>query len=116
MDCGRAGWVQEDIRARMKAGESLVDLMAPMTSTMASMVDSLVAPLDVSLVALVASMVASTALLVASMAPLVASMASVASMEEAPDWLKWVTAESKSDDERVDGLFDGLVQAVPWAG
>ena len=30
----------------MKAGESLVDLMAPMTSTKASMVDSLVAPMD----------------------------------------------------------------------
>ena len=26
-----------------------------------------------------------------------------------------MTAESKSDDERVDGLFDGLVQAVTWA-
>ena len=101
--------VQEDIRTRMKAGESLVDLMAPMTSTMASMVDSLVAPLDVSLVA---SMVASKASMVASMAPLVASMAS---MVEALDWLKRVTAESESDDERVNGLFDGLARAVTWA-
>ena len=105
MDCGRAGLVQDDIRARMKEDESLVDLMAPMTSTMASTVDSLVAPLDVSLVALVASMVAWMAPLVASMASMVASLG----------WLKRVTAESKSDDERVDGLFDGLVQAVPWA-
>ena len=39
----------------------------------------------------------------------------MASMVEALDWLKRVTAESKSDDERVDGLFDGLVQAVTWA-
>ena len=100
MDCGRAGLVQDDIRARMKEDESLVDLTAPMASTMASMVDSLVAPLDVSLVALVASM---------------ASMASVASMVEALDWLKRMTAESKSDDERVNGLFDGLAQAVTWA-
>ena len=84
MDCGQAGLVQEDIRTRMKAGESLVDLMTPMTSTMASMVDSLVAPLDVSLVA---------------------SMASMASMVEALDWLKRVTAESKSEDERVNGLL-----------
>ena len=101
MDCGRAALVQDDMRARMKEDESLVDLFAPMTSTMASTVHSLVAPLDVSSVA--------------SMAPLVASMASVASMEEALVWLKRVTAESKSDDERVDGLFDGLVQAVTWA-
>ena len=135
MDCGRAGLVQDDIRARMKEDESLVDLMAPMTSTVVSMV---------------ASMGAS---MVAPMAPLVASMASVASMVEALDWLKWVTAESKSDDERVDGwtpkfreeqidgltmkidgkradglthkirgeltvgliLLDGLVQVVTWA-
>ena len=41
MDCGRAGLVQDDIRARMKEDESLVVLMAPMTSTMASMVASL---------------------------------------------------------------------------
>ena len=75
MDCGRAGLVQDDIRARMKAGESLVDLMASMTSTMTSMVNSLVAPVD-------ASWVASKASLVASMAPLVASMV------EALDWLK----------------------------
>ena len=27
MDCGRAGLVQDDIRARMKEGESLVDLI-----------------------------------------------------------------------------------------
>ena len=26
-----------------------------------------------------------------------------------------MTAESKSDDERVNGLFDGLAQAVTWA-
>ena len=38
MDCGRAGLVQDDIRVRMKEDESLVDLMAPMTSTMASTV------------------------------------------------------------------------------
>ena len=73
VDCGRAGLVQDDIRARMKEYESLVDLMAPMTSTVASMV--------------------------APMAPLVASMASMASMVEALDWLKRMTAESKSDDE-----------------
>ena len=30
-------------------------------------------------------------------------MASMASMVEALDWLKRMTAESKSDDERVDG-------------
>ena len=88
---------QDDIRARMKEDESLVDLMAPMTSTVASTVDSLVAPLDVSLVALVASMVASMG------ASMVASMASMASMVEALDWLQWMTAESKSDDERFDG-------------
>ena len=90
MDCGRAGLVQDDIRARMKEYESLVDLMAPMTSTVASMV--------------------------ASMASMVASMASLASMVEALDWLQRMTAESKSDDERVDGwihkireeLTDGL--------
>ena len=44
-DCGRAGLVQEDIRTRRKASESLVDL------------NSVVAPVDVSLVALMASMV-----------------------------------------------------------
>ena len=100
MDCGRAGLVQDDIRARMKECESLVDLMAPMTSTVASMV-----------------------------APMVASTASLASMVEALDWLQWMAAESKSDDERVGGwihkireeLTDGLpfldcvVQAVTWA-
>ena len=98
MDCGRAGLVQEDIRARMKEDESLVDLMAPMTSTVASMAASWVDPMEVSMVAPMASMVAS-----------------MASMVEALDWLKRVTAESRSDDERVDGLFDGLVQAVTWA-
>ena len=40
MDCGRAGLVQDDAEARMKAGESLVDLTALMTSTVASMVAS----------------------------------------------------------------------------
>ena len=93
MDCGL---VQDDIRARMKAGGSLVDLMTPMTSTVASVVDSLVAPWEVSLVAPMASMMA-------PLAPLVASMASMASMLEALDWLKRLTAESKSDDEQVDG-------------
>ena len=104
MDCGRAGLVQEDIRTRMKAGESLVDLMAPMTSTMASMVDSLVVPLDVSLVALMASMVASKASVVASMASVVASMASMASLVEPRKWLQRRAAEPERDDERVKGL------------
>ena len=78
MNCGRAGLVQDDIRASMKARESLVDLMAPMTSTVASMVASLVAPMEASLVAPMASMVA-------PITPLVASMASMASMVEADD-------------------------------
>ena len=90
MDCGRAGLVQDDIRARMKEGEPLVDVMAPMTSTMASMVDSLVVPMEV-------SMVAPMVLMVASM------VAPMASMVEALVWLKRMTAESKYDDERVDG-------------
>ena len=95
--------VQDDIRARMKEDESLVDLRAPMTSTVAAMV---------------ASMVAS----------LVVSVASMASMVEALDWLRRMTAESKCDNERVDGwihkireeLTDGLpsvddvVQVVTW--
>ena len=90
MDCCRAGLVQDDTRARMKEDESLVDLMAPMTSTMASVVDSLVAPMEVSMVAPLASMVASL-------------MASMGSMVEALDWLKRMTAESQNDDERADG-------------
>ena len=106
MDCGRTGLVQDDAEARMKAGESLVDLMAPMTSTVTSMVASWVAPME-------ASMVASMASMVAPMAPVVASMAS---MVEALDWLKRMTAESKSDDERADGwthkIRDGRVDGL----
>ena len=83
MDCGRAGLVQDDIRARVKAGESLVDLMAPMTSTMASMVDSLVAPLEVSVVAPMASVVAS-----------------MASMGWLRWWLRWLRG--------LDGLVGGV--------
>ena len=45
VDCGRAGLVQVD-----KAGESLVDLMAPMTSTVVSMVASMVASMGASMV------------------------------------------------------------------
>ena len=73
MDCGRAGLVQDDAEARMQAGESLVDLMVPMTLTVASMVASWVAPMESSPVA---SMVAS----LASVASMVAPMASLASM------------------------------------
>ena len=76
MDCDRAGLVQEDAEDRMKACESLVDLMAPVTSTVASMVASWVAPMETSMVAPVASMVAPVASMVTSMA----SMASMASM------------------------------------
>ena len=108
--------VQDDIRARMKEDESLVDLRAPMTSTVAAMVASMGA----SLVAPMASMV-----VLASMVSMVASMAS---MVEALDWLRRMTAESKCDNERVDGwihkireeLTDGLpsvddvVQVVTW--
>ena len=114
MDCGRAGLVQDDAEARMQAGESLVDLMVPMTLTVASMVASWVAPMEASMVAPVASMVASMASMVAPMAsmasmvapmvPVVASMAPLASMVEALDWLKWMTAESRSDGERVERL------------
>ena len=63
-----------------KAGESLVDLMAPMTSTVALMEASMVASMGASMVAPMASMMASMASMVAPMAPLVASMASMASM------------------------------------
>ena len=104
-------WFQDDAEARMKAGESLVDLMAPMTSTVASMVASWVAPFE------------------ASMEASMASVASMASMVEALDWLKRMTAESKSDGERADGwthkireeltdgltCLDGVVQVVTWA-
>ena len=113
MDCGRAGLVQDDAEARTKAGESLVDLMAPMTSTVASMVASWVAPMEASMVAPMASMVvsmASMASMVSMVAPMVASMASMASMVEALDWLKRMTAESKSDDERVDGWTHKFVK------
>ena len=85
---------------RMKEGESLVDLMAPMTSTVALMVASWVAPMEASMVTPVASLMAS---MVAPMAPVVASIASMASMVEALDRLKRMTAESKSDDEQADG-------------
>ena len=97
MDCGRAGLVQDDAEARMNAGESLVDLMAPMTSTVASMVASWVAPMEASMVAPVASMVA-------SWASLVASMASLASMVEALDGLQRMTAESNRTNELMGGL------------
>ena len=103
MDCGRAGLVQDDAEARLKAGESLVDLMAPMTFTVALMAASWVAPMEASMVASMASMVASMASVMAPMAPVVASMASLASMVEALDWLMRMTAESKNDDERADG-------------
>ena len=63
----------------MKAGESLVDLMAPMTSTVASMVASWVAPMEASMVAPVASMASMVASMASVVAPM-ASMASVASM------------------------------------
>ena len=144
MDCGRAGLVQDDAEARMKACESLVDLTALMTSTVAPMVASWVDPMEASLVAPVDSM-ASMASMVAPMALVVASMASMASMVEALDGLKRMTAESRSDDERADGwthkiregrvdglttrsdgeradvltvgwtLLDGMVQVVTWA-
>ena len=77
MDCGRAGVVQADTGARTKAVESLVDSMAPMTSTVASMV--------------------------APMVPLVVSMASMASLVETLDWLMLMTVEFKSG-ELMDGL------------
>ena len=88
----------------MKTGESLVDLMAPMTFKVALMAASWLAPMEAlmvapmaSMVALMASMVppmASMASMVAPMAPVVASMASLASMVETLDW--W-----KRDDSRV---------------
>ena len=94
MDCGRAGLLQDDTGARMKAGESLVDLMAPMTSTVASMVALWVALMEASMVAsVVASMVALMASLVASMASMVASL----------EWLRLMT-EPKRGEERVDEL------------
>ena len=94
MDCGRAGLVQDDTGARTKAGESLVDLMAPMTSTVAPMVASMVASMEPSMVASMAS------------------MASIASMVEALDWLMLMTAESKSDDERVDWAMTKGVESL----
>ena len=130
MDCGRAGLVQDDIRARMKEDVSLMDLRAPMTSTVASMVASMGASLVAPMASMVVSLasMASMASMVAPMAPLVASMASLASMVEALDWLQWMTAESKCDDERVDGwihkireehtdglpFVDDVVQVVTW--
>ena len=56
MECGRAGLVQDDIRARMKEDESLVALRAPMTSTVASMMASMGASLVAPMASLVASM------------------------------------------------------------
>ena len=56
MDCGRDGLVQDDAEARLKAGESLEDLMAPMTSTVVSMAASWAAPMEASMVAPMASM------------------------------------------------------------
>ena len=50
-----------------------------------------------------ASIVAPMALLASMVAPVVASMAPLASMVEALDWLKRMTAESRSDGERADG-------------
>ena len=78
MDCGRAGWIQDDAEAGMQAGESLVDMMAPMTFKVALMAASWLARMET-------------------------SMASLASMVETLDLWKQMTAESKSDGERVDG-------------
>ena len=103
MDCGRAGLVQDDAEARMKAGESLVDLTALMTSTVASMVASWVDPMEASLVAPMASMVASMASMASMVDPMAPVVASMASMVEALDGLKRMTVESRSDDERADG-------------
>ena len=130
MDCGRAGLIQDDAEAGMQAGESLVDLMAPMTFKVTLMAASWLALMEASMVAPMASM-----------ASMVASMASLASMVETLDWLKRMTAESRSDGERADGwthkiregradglthkireeltvgwiLFVDVVQVVTWA-
>ena len=98
MDCDRAGLVQDDAEARMKAGESLVDFTALMTSTVALMVASWVDPMEASLEAPVDSMVAS----MASMASMVAPMAPVVGGFDGFDGLDgggagWVEA----DDSRV---------------
>ena len=82
MDCGRAGWIQDDAEAGMQAGESLVDMMAPMTSKVALMAASWLAHVEASMVA---------------------PMASMASVLETLDWWKRMTAESSSDGERADG-------------
>ena len=113
MDCGRAGWIQDDAEAGMQAGESLVDMMAPMTFKVALMAASWLAHIEASMVAPMASLVAlmasvvspmaSMASMVAPMALVVALMASLASMVETLDWWKRMTAESSSDGERVDG-------------
>ena len=85
------------------------DLMAPMTFKVALMAASWLAPMEASMVASMASVVASMASMVAPMAPVVASMASLASMVETLDWLKRMTAESRSDGERADGLTTRIV-------
>ena len=82
MDCGRAGLIQGDAEAGMQAGGSLVDLMAPMTFKVALMAASWLAPMEASMVA---------------------PLASMASMVETLDWLKRMTAESRSCGERADG-------------
>ena len=129
MDCGRAGLIQDDAEVGMQA---LVDLMASMTFKVALMATSWLAPMEASMVASMASMVASMASMasvvapMASMASMVASMASLASMVETLDWLKRMTAESRSDGERADGwtreeltvgwtLSVDVVQVVTWA-
>ena len=96
MDCGRAGWIQDDAEAGMQAGES----SAPMTFKVALMAASWLAPM--------ASMVAP----MASMAPVVASRASLASMVETWEWLNLMVAEPKGDDERAGGLtlrYEGVL-------
>ena len=133
MDCGRAGWIQDDAEAGMQGGESLVDLMAPMTLKVALMAASWLAPMEASMVAPMASMVApmapmasvvapmaSMASMVAPTAPVVASMASLASMVETLDWWKRMTAEYRSVGERADGWtqkicegrVDGLTKRI----
>ena len=93
----------------MQAGESVVDLMAPMTFKVALMAASWLAPMAsmVASMAPMASMVApmaSMASMVAPKAPVVASMASLASMVETLDWWKRMTAEYRSVGERAGGL------------